>query len=92
MTYKQRYISNSTSPIRQKGVTAKLLQSVREVYQKVCQALQSTSGNTKCDRWLLESASDIKKCGSYCKVKCNSIDKFPFWGEYCALVYISVLL
>ena len=54
--------------MRQKTAITKLLQSVAEVYYKVCQVLQgvtevyyevrqllqSESGNTKCDRQLLE--------------------------------------
>ena len=35
--------------MRHKTVTTKLLQSVTEVYYKVCQVLQSVPGITKCD-------------------------------------------
>ena len=36
--------------MRQKTVIKNLLQSITEVYYKVRQVLQSTSGITKCDR------------------------------------------
>ena len=47
--------------MRQKTIITKLLQSVTEVYYKVCQVLQSASGITKCD--------------SYYKVRRNNIAK-----------------
>ena len=46
--------------MRQKTVITKLLQSVTEVYYKVCQMLQS-------------SASGIAKCDSYYKVRRNRV-------------------
>ena len=61
--------------MRQKTVITKLLQSVTEVYYKVCQVLQSASGITKCDRLLLQSASGITKCDSYYKVRRNSFQR-----------------
>ena len=45
--------------MRQKTVIKNLLQSVTEVYYKMCQVLQSASGITKCD--------------SYYKVRCNNL-------------------
>ena len=41
--------------MRQKAVIEKLLQSATEVYYRVRQVLQSTSGFTKCGRLLLQS-------------------------------------
>ena len=57
--------------MRQKAFITKLLQSVTEVYYKVCQVLQNPSGITKCDRLLLQSVSGITKCNSYYKVRLN---------------------
>ena len=53
--------------MRQKTIITKLLQSVTEVYYKVCRVLQSvttwpsTSSITKCGRVLLQSATVITK-------------------------------
>ena len=43
--------SGNHSKMRQKTVITKLLQSVTEVYYKVCQILQSASGIAKCDSY-----------------------------------------
>ena len=44
-----------------------------EVYCKVLQVLQNTSGITKCDRLLLQIASGITKSDSYYKVRRNNV-------------------
>ena len=73
--------------MRHKTAITKLLQSVKEVYYKVLQVLQSASritncdklllksasGITKCDKLLLQSASGITKCDSYYKVRRNTV-------------------
>ena len=64
--------------MRQKTVITKSLQSVTEVYYKVCQVLQSASGITKCDRLLLQSVSGITKCDSYYKVIGNTCAKIKY--------------
>ena len=38
----------------------------------ITKLLKSASGITKCDRLLLQSASDISTCNSYYKVRRNS--------------------
>ena len=50
--------------------------SVTKIYYKVRQVLQSVSGNTKCDRLLLQSASGITMFDIYYKVRRNTCLKF----------------
>ena len=65
--------------MRQKIVITKLLQSVTQVYYKVCQVLQSVTDYyykvcqvLQSVRLLLQSASGITKCDSYYKVRRNT--------------------
>ena len=71
--------------MRQKIVFTKLLQSVTQVYYKVCQVLQSVTDcyYKVCQilqsvRLLLQSASGITKCDSYYKVRRNTVQCYSF--------------
>ena len=71
--------------MRQKIVITKLLQSVTQVYYKVCQVLQSVTDcyYKVCQvlqsvRLLLQSASGITKCDSYYKVRRNTVQCYCF--------------
>ena len=71
--------------MRQKIVITKLLQSVTQVYYKVCQVLQSVTDcyYKVCQilqsvRLLLQSASGITKCDSYYKVRRNTVQCYSF--------------
>ena len=80
--------------MRRKTVIRKLLQSVTEVYYKVSQVLQSASSITKYDKLLLQSTSGITKCGSYYKVRRNTIrllssNKRNSKGKMIGRVYFS---
>ena len=66
--------------MRQKAFITKLLQSVTEVYYKVCQVLQNPSGITKCDRLLLQNVSGITKCNGYFKVRHNNPPLVHFYN------------
>ena len=71
--------------MRQKIVITKLLQSVTQVYYKVCQVLQSVTDYyykvcqvLQSVRLLLQSASGITKCDSYYKVRRNTVQCYSF--------------
>ena len=69
-----------------------LLQSVTVQFRRLfwhisCYKVQQSNFVTKCDRLLLQSASGIKKCGSY-KVRRNTFTKVHFPKEYYLVVYI----
>ena len=58
--------------MRQKTVIKMLLHSETDVYCKVFQVIQNSSGIIKCDRLLFQNASGITKCDSYYRVRRNT--------------------